>query len=526
MRNNTCDANLGFPGGGIRRGGKLRNTARMVMIMLFTIVLCELLRRIGIGPQSLILIYMLSVLVVSSVTPSPVYGFVAAIVSTFTYDFFITEPRLGFSFYVGFPITLITMLMATFITGTLTMNMQTQARLAREREHRAQLLYEMNQKLLAARDRGTIVELTLEHLISHLGRPAVFYTRDPNESSGGDYARASEGDGDTGVFSSPEERKRVHRIFALGHTDPVELIDGQDHLVYYEPVISKGKVLGVIGISNREGPLNNGNQTFVQMLTGQVALALELQNMSDEQSSIMVESEREKMRGTLLRSISHDLRTPLTSILGASSTLLEQKELADETRVSLVMDIRENAEWLIRMVENILTVTRISKDTRKVRKTLEAAEEVVAQTVAIVRKRFPRCLIHVRTPDELLMVPMDATLISQVLINLLENSVRNSEPGALILLDLRKQCGYARFDVSDSGRGIPEHMLDNLFEINPTAPAPVEVVDTARGMGIGLSICRTIIAAHGGTIEGHNRKEGGAKFFFLLPLQEGEQLDE
>ena len=239
---------------------------------------------------------------------------------------------------------------------------------------------------------------------------------------------------------------------------------------------------------------------------------------------LRIDAEKEKTRGNLLSSISHDFRTPLTSILGASTTVMEQKDMLSEMRDSLLADIQDNAKWLIRMVENILMVTRISQESMQLNKRMEAAEEVIAQSVSIVRSRYSDHLVHVKVPGEVVMIHMDATLISQVIINLLENAIKHSGEGSFVILTLQVKDGFALFEVSDRGTGIPAHLLDNIFEIHAQVDAegnPVTDIsaDPSQGMGIGLSICRTIIQAHGGIIEGHNRKEGGAKFSFWLPLE-------
>jgi len=498
------------------------NMLKLVAVLAVTILFTELLLRAGIGTQSLLMVYMLSVLVISSITPTYIHGIMAALFCTFTFDFLVTEPRMNFSFTIGAPITLFTMLVATFITSTLIIQMKSQAQLAMEREQRAQLLYEINQKLLAARDTAAIVSLSSDYLISHLKRSVIFYTRDLQPSEDGAYVQAYQ-NADCSVFHTPKEKKNVHRIFQkTAFESPLSTDDEPGPDVYYVSVSAKGNVLGVIGIDCRGQPISQTSLTFVQMLAGQTALALELQYLADERSHILVDAEKEKMRGTLLRAISHDLRTPLTSILGASATILDQQDMPPETRSSLAAGIKEDAQWLIRVVENLLTVTRISQENAAVTKSVEAAEEVIAQAVAIVRKRFPDHFIHVHVPDELMLVPMDATLISQVLINLLENAVKNSPPGSLVLVDLKKQGAFATFEINDNGNGIPEALLDNLFEIHTSAEA--RAVDAAKGMGIGLSICKTIVQAHGGTIEGCNRKKGGAKFIFRLPLQEGNEV--
>lgn len=496
---------------------RVRYFLLMLAILFATVFITEELRLLGFPPPSLIMVYLLAVLIVTLVTPTYLYGIVAALAGAIAYDFLITEPRMGFSFTIGSPITLFTMLTATCITTTLIIQLKKQAQLATEREHRAQLLYEINQKLLAAGDAEAIIQLANEYLHSHLDCPAVFYAKDPQQSGEGVHVEAPGQDARAALFSSAEEVKRVHQIFYSGE-QPENLLGETG--VYYAPVVSKGRVLGVIGVACGRQALGEGGRTFVQILAWQAALALDLQRLYDEKSRILVDAEKEKMRSTFLRSISHDLRTPLTGILGASSAILEEKDMSAQTKESLVKDIKENAGWLIRMVENILTVTKISEETMRVHKTLEAAEEVVSEAVAIVRKRSPDCLIHARIPENVLMVPMDATLISQVIINLLENAAKNSPEGSLILVNLKKEGSWAQFEVCDHGNGIPESLLDNLFEIRTSSKG--QAVDGSRGVGIGLSICKTIIRAHGGTIEGYNRKEGGAKFVFRLPLQEEE----
>jgi len=256
------------------------------------------------------------------------------------------------------------------------------------------------------------------------------------------------------------------------------------------------------------------------MLIGQVALAMELQYAFDRHQSIRIEAEKEKTRGILLRAISHDLRTPLTGIFSAGSIIEEQADSLNKADIRrLALDIKNNSEWLIRMVENLLVVTRISEGIVKVNKTMEVAEEVMAQSVSIVRKRFPYCHIHVKTVEEPLMVPMDAILIAQVLINLLENAVKYSPQQSPVQLSLLVRDGCAQFEVNDQGKGIPDQILMHLFEL--PNPERKREVDSASGIGIGLSICKTIVDAHDGKIYAYNRPDGGATFQVLLPLNGG-----
>lgn len=237
-----------------------------------------------------------------------------------------------------------------------------------------------------------------------------------------------------------------------------------------------------------------------------------------EQNHILMEAEKETMRANLLRAVSHDLRTPLTGIIGASSAYLENKEhMTEDEKTGMVSNIREDANWLLNMVENLLSVTRIRDTGAQVNKTLEPLEEVASEAVQRFHKRLPEAAVHVTVPDEFIMVPMDATLIEQVIINLLENAVYHSHSEAPIDLNITVQDGFARFAVTDHGCGIPAERLDSLFDGG--TPTPNSSGDSHKGMGIGLSICKTIITAHGGTITASNETQG-ARFTFTLPLGE------
>ncbi|WP_033165334.1 sensor histidine kinase KdpD [Clostridium sp. KNHs205] len=479
------------------------------------------LRRVGIGDQNIIMTYILSVLVVSRITKGHIFGMIASVASVLSFNFFFTEPMYTFNaIQAGYPITFLIMLLVALITSTLTVRIKTQAKQAVQRERRTEVLYEINKKLLVTRGLENIILLTNSYIVNLFERSVVFFPSDPETGNDGSVMQA-EGDTDEAVLNSKDEKAVAHWVFinqkrAGAGTDTLMGASG-----FYMPVISQGKVLAVLGISCTNGPLSHDTRQFLRMIASQVAMALERQHLSDEQRSIIVDAEKEKMRSNLLRAIAHDLRTPLAGILGASSAIRENTKNLDEcTRDKLNADIQEEAQWLIRMVENLLSVTRINEGETKVNKNPEAAEEVVAEAVSRIRKRFPHHKIEVSVPDELLEVPMDGTLIAQVLINLLENAVKHSADTSPVDIILKKGENTATFEVLDHGKGIAEEDFPYLF--TSYVPNGTKSSDSSRGMGIGLSICMTIIKAHNGTMEADNRKEGGAIFKFTLPLEGSE----
>ena len=241
-----------------------------------------------------------------------------------------------------------------------------------------------------------------------------------------------------------------------------------------------------------------------------------------QRERLRAENEKEKMRANLLRSVSHDIRTPLTAILGATSAVLENPEMSPEDRSILLEDVRDDAQWLIRVVENLLSITRIGSDQASIAKSPEAAEEVLGEAARKFRRRFPQVSVSVTAPESLLMVPMDPILIAQVLSNLLENAVLHGGTTTAISLSVQKEDGFARFSVRDNGRGIPESALPTLFD-GTMKHSETPTSDGKRNMGLGLSVCLAIVRAHGGAMEARNL-ETGAEFSFRLPLDKEESL--
>ncbi len=230
-------------------------------------------------------------------------------------------------------------------------------------------------------------------------------------------------------------------------------------------------------------------------------------------------AEKEKTRSNLLRAVSHDLRTPLTTILGSTGAIIDNHDMLDDKqKLKLLSEIKEESEWLIRMVENLLTVTRIEDGREaKLSKTPEAAEEIIFESVRKFRKRFPDFKVSVKVPDELLMVPMDAMLVQQVIVNLLENAVLHAKGATEVVLSLSRAENHALFEVSDNGCGIDNEIINRIFDIYRES-ADEASSDSKKNMGIGLPVCKTIIRAHNGIMRASNKPSGGAVFSFELPL--------
>lgn len=236
------------------------------------------------------------------------------------------------------------------------------------------------------------------------------------------------------------------------------------------------------------------------------------------QEKMKAEAETERMRGNLLRAVSHDLRTPLTSIYGACSAIIENYDgLTRQQHMKLLEEVRGDAQWLVRMVENLLSVTRIDGETVKLVKQETVLEELIDAVMVKFRKHYPGIPVQVEIPEEFISIPMDAMLTQQVLMNLLENAVFHAKGMEHLLLRVECKDRRAVFCVADDGCGIPPERMDTLFTGVRNASA---TGDSSRSnMGIGLSVCAAIVKAHGGEIWAENRHSGGAAFFFTLEME-------
>ncbi|MFD2308167.1 sensor histidine kinase [Enterococcus termitis] len=491
-------------------------------ITLGLLGLATLLSELGsyfhIGDQNLILIYILFVLLVARVTTGYLWTALSSIASVLMFNWFFVEPLYSLTVYKqGYPLTLIFMLLVALLVSNLMMQIKKQAFYAMKREHQLEILYELNKKYLVTHDQKEILATTAEYLSNMLDREVVLYDEQELKDPSGAPIK--------GPLRSLEELAVANWVFV----NQKQAGYGTDTLMgakaLYLPVLSNGVTLAVIGIEkSKENPITDEIISFLELISTQLALAVEQNILTSERQQILFESEKERMRGNLLRAISHDLRTPLTGISGSVETILAEEQtagLSPETKRKLLTGIKEDADWLIRMVENLLSITRINEETMKVAKSKEAAEEVVASAIQRIRKSYPTSEINVSLPEEFVLVPMDSILIEQVLFNLMENAIRHSNSQSAIFVTVSLTDRTITFDVEDQGQGLTTEQIKGVFSGMNKQSAPV---DSKNGLGIGLSIVKTIILAHDGILNAGNRPQGGAFFSFTLPLERKEQI--
>ncbi len=270
-------------------------------------------------------------------------------------------------------------------------------------------------------------------------------------------------------------------------------------------------------------PVTFASMLVIYLITSAMTTNMKKQSMIlAKQEKQLMEAQKEKMRANLLRAISHDLRTPLTGIIGNSESYLRMEgSMTDEEKRTIVENIENDASWLLNMVENLLSVTRINNTTAKVTKYIEPVDEVVSSAVARFRKRFLGAELRVFLPDRVVMVMMDAMLIEQVLINILQNAYTHAKSVKPVELRVTEDDKRVWFFIKDYGIGIDEKKIETIFDGEDYLKDQDSKADGHKGMGIGLSICKTIVSAHGGDIKARNHNEG-SEFYFYLPKEKEE----
>ncbi len=459
--------------------------------------------------------YTLAVFFISRYTSGYLWGFLSSIVSVIIINYIFSFPYYAIDFLQkGYPITFVGMLTISLITSAVTTQLNNQTKQALSKEKILSTINQFNKYVLRCKSRQELLSLTVSYL-SELNNSSVLFWPNGTNDDISKFPYCLMNDNTITIFSNERIRNQALK---LDSTSKTGILETEKQRYYYLPVCSQQENWGTLFICTDKNTDINPNSHFHGLIIPQIALSLDHFALLEHNQNLTLESEKEKMRSNLLRAISHDLRTPLTGMIGASSTYLDAKHFLDEEyKDQLIQGINNDANWLLNMVENLLSVTKIdqSRENAVLAKQLEPLEEVVSEAFTRFQKRYPKSQVNVTVPDEFLMVPMDATLIEQVIINLLENAVVHGKGKKAIDFYVEKTKTTVIFHIRDYGRGIPEERLSIIFDGYPITKN--EHNDTHKGMGIGLSICKTIILAHHGEIEAKTY-ENGAEFLFSLPL--------
>lgn len=493
----------------------LKEIGESILIIAISTIISQIFDYIGLNDINEIMIIILGVIIVYIRTTGYVIGVISSIIGVLIFNFLFTTPRYSLQIYdKNYLITFFIMLIVAFIVGNLTNKIQKESNNSNAREKRTQTLYMVTSKLLSAVGTSHVISIGIKYTSRLIDRTVVVYLSENNKLSSSFVYNTSHEE------KNPLLSREENAVAYWCLLNAKEAGRGTDTFYgakgYYMPIKIQDKVLGVIGVSCLKGFLEPEQKFIVQTITGQIAIALDREILSTEQETSKVEIERERLRSNLLRAISHDLRSPLAGIKGAISTILEKgKVISDKTKEDLLNGIFDDTEWLIRLVENLLSMTKFDEGSMDIRKNMELVEEVVSEAVQRGSKYSKDHKIKVNVPEKIIMAPMDGNLIEQVIINLLDNAAKFSPKNSVIEIKVYENKDDVIFQVIDNGVGIEEKILPNIFERFFTNGSKVS--DSRRGVGLGLAICKSIVEAHGGKITAANKKEGGAVFTFNIP---------
>ena len=468
---------------------------------------------------NIITVYILAVLVISVVTTNRVYSLVASVVSVLVFNFFFTVPRFTFLAYdKGYPVTFLIMFSAALITGSLAIRLKNHAKQAAQAAFRTKVLFDTNQILQKASGRDEIITETAKQLIKLLGKSIVVYMAE-NERLGDAHIFFASGEEDDGALVTENERAAAEWVLKnnkrAGAT--TDTLSGSKCL--YLAIRVNRHVYGVVGIETGDLPLDSFESSVMLSILGECALALENERNAHEKEEAAILAKNEQLRANLLRAISHDLRTPLTSISGNADNLLSNGGSFDEeTKAQIYTDIYDDSMWLINLVENLLAVTRLEDGHMKLHLSTELMDEVITEALRHANRKSVEHNISVRSSEEFILARMDAKLIVQVIINIVDNALKYTPKDSNIVIETKKRDKTVIVNISDDGPGISDEAKKRVFDMFYSGAN--EIADSRRSLGLGLSLCKSIINAHGGEISVADNEPHGTIFSFTLPAEE------
>lgn len=505
----------------------LQNTAKSALILLAATLLGILFQQLGFTDPNIIMVYILGVLLTSIATSHRIYSLVSAVASVFIFNFFFTIPRFSMAAYgTGYPVTFVVMFVTAYITGTFSIKYKEQAKQSAKIARRTKILFDTGQILSKAKGKTEIFDSAAKQIVKLLGRNIAIFENLNGKLSEPVMMQAKEGSNAEREISL-DLQKEIHVadwVLQHNHNAGATTERFSETRFLYLAIRVNERVYGVIGIDVENQPLDASEHSILLSILGECALALENEKNAREKEEAAVLAESEQLRANLLRTISHDLRTPLTTISGNASNLISNSSYFDEeTKQQLYRDIYADSMWLNNLVENLLYATRIEEGRMKLQLSTELIGEIVEEALQHVKGRSSTHIIHNALQEEIILVKADAKLVVQVLVNIIENAIKYTPAGSKIMIKAEKEGNMARIEVADSGSGIIDAEKERIFD--KFYCGKNKIADSRRSIGLGLYLCKAIVEAHGGTIEVKDNKPQGAIFSFTLPMEEMKQYE-
>jgi len=464
---------------------------------------------------NLIMVYLVGTMYIAS-RHGQGPGILSSVLGVLCFDVLFVPPR--FSLAVSdtqYLFTFVIMFVVALVMSRLTAHARQQAESSRAREARTQVMLALSRELAASRGTKKLLHIAIEHLSQLFICRALVFLPDGE-------GRLREHVGDKEAFRMTNKGESVAQwAFANGQAAGLGTSTLPTSGALYVPFVGLKGTLGVLGLRpDTEGALFSPEQThMIETLARQVALALEVERLETESLHAQMEAETERLKTTLLSSVTHDLQTPLAAIMGSADSLAAVGEtLATEQRRILAVNIYDEAERLSRLISNLLRMTKLESGSLKPDLQLQSIEEPLGAALTLVEKHLAGREVQMDIPSDLPLVEVDGVLMEQLLLNLLENAVKYTPEGSPVAIVARNASGGVEVSVSDQGPGLAPDELEKVFDLFYQGQgASGAAAGGRKGYGIGLAICRAIALVHGGAIRAENREGGGAAFIVTLP---------
>ena len=476
--------------------------------------------RLGFANANIIMVYLLGVLLTSTFTSGYTCGVLSAFLSVILFNYFLTEPRLSLAANGSkYPITFAVMFASALLTCTLATKLKAHAQLSARDAYRTKLLFDMNRQLQKAETPDEVYQMTATQIQKLMQRDVLVYPAQGEALLDG-IVYPADGSSPHSVTKEKQEQDVIRWVWQNRKRAGATTETFAKAKRLYLAIRIGQQVYGVIGIPmEKQTQPDAFTSSILFSILGECALALESLHNAEEKEKAAVLAKNEQLRANLLRSISHDLRTPLTSISGNADTLLHSYNMLDEqTRKQIFTDIYDDAQWLTGLVENLLSITKITDGSVKLHLSDQVVDDIVSEALRHIDRRSAEHHITVDCGDEPLLVRVDAGLIMQVLINLVNNAVKYTPPGSNIRITAIQQEKAAEICVSDDGPGISDERKERVFEMFFNGSNLIG--DSRRSLGLGLTLCQAIIHAHHNEMTLKDNLPHGCIFSFTLPLSE------
>lgn len=478
----------------------------VIVIALITILGSLIHMLLTLNPADLVMFYLAAVVIVAlrlGYGPAVMTAFASVIVL----NFFFVPPQLTFHVdEAEYLLTFVGLIVTGVVIANLTSRARQQTEAAQRRERETAQLYSLSRELVASVDLNAIIQTILEHVQQTFQSDAAIFLPQDNILN----RRAAS----PGYQPDPDEQRIATWAFEHSRPAGASTQTMRTANARYVPLKTAQKTIGILSLMVEE-PVPLEKQRLIDAFATQAALAIDASRLSDEARQAQLLREKEKLQSALLNSISHDLRTPLVSITGSLSTLRDSDASYDATAVRELLDgAYMEAERLNRLVGNLLDMSRLDSGSLKLKREPYDMQEIIGVARSQLRNRLENRTIHINLPNDLPLIPVDLVLFAQVIVNLIDNALKYSEPDTALDIWAEQQGDAVEIGIADRGIGIPEDELPYIFE----KFYRTRITNGHGGSGLGLSICQGIVEAHGGTIRAEPRDGGGTCFIIRLPV--------